>query len=97
MAKTYYSEGGSRHVYTSGTSAIDRALWDDTKPNIGGDSLGKASQLKSVQEPSPSQKYTYQRGLAKAALQLPEPEREPALAETLAMMGLYERVVARMI
>jgi hypothetical protein len=63
--------------------------------NVGVGTDSKVHQLNSISEPVPSQKLTYQRGLAKAALRLPEGQREQALAEALAMMGLLERVAPR--
>lgn len=83
----------SKRVYTSGISETEKAVWDDGKPRVmDSTTAARSSQLNSVQEPSPSQRYTFQRGLAKAALKLPEPERELTLAKALAAMGLLERI-----
>lgn len=84
----------SKKVYTSGVSLTDLA--DEPKPPSGADGgLSRANQLNSVSPSLPSQKYTYQRGLAKAALNLPEKERVMALAEALAAMGLLDRIMPR--
>lgn len=82
---------GSRTVYTSGVSEVEKAMWNENRRRVDGDVHARSVQLQSYQEPQPSQKYTYQRGLAKAALKLPEQEQVPALAEVLEAMGLRER------
>lgn len=85
----------NRWVHTSGVSAVDLAVEPHGKGTVGASTDSKVHQLSSVGEPLPSQCYTFQRGLAKAALEMPEPEREQmeALAEVLAMMGLLRKVV----
>lgn len=95
MGKDRGTNGG-KYVHTSGTSPVDLALWDP-KPGrvVGGDAYARMQQLNSTQDPLPSQKYSYQRGLAKAALELPEREQIPALVEVLAAMGLLERIMPR--
>lgn len=83
----------SKQVYTSGITEVEKATWDDGKPKVmDPTTAARSNQLNSIQEPSSSQRYTYQRGLAKAALRLPERERVLALAEALAAMGLLERI-----
>jgi len=82
--------GSSRWVHSSGVSQSDVAL---------GDKPSKASprfqEIPPVEEPKPSQILTFQRGLARAALELPEPEREPALREALKAMGILRRFYER--
>lgn len=85
----------SRKVYTSGVTLTDQAMGQQKRPVNADAGLNRGKQLMSVSAPEPSQKYTFQRGLAIAALNLPEPERISVLAEVLASMGLLERVMPR--
>jgi hypothetical protein len=95
MAKRDALRNGSRTVYTSGVSEVDKAMWSAKAP-VDSTVASRGAQLSSISEPLPSQKYAFQRGLARAALKLPEQERLMALAEALAAMGLLERVFPRM-
>lgn len=87
------SQGRSRTVYTSGVSEVDKAMWNHGGGrSMDSSTIGRSQQLEGVNEPLPSQKYTYQRGLAKAALRLPQREQLLALADVLEAMGLQRRV-----
>lgn len=87
----------SKWVYSSGVSSSDTAVpGSDNHVGVGTDS--RVHQLQGIPEPEPGRKYTFQRGLAKAALKsknLSERERISQLSEALAMMGLLERVMPK--
>lgn len=85
----------SRKVYTTGVAMVDRAMAQDKPPAGADNGLAKVKQLSSVSPPFPSQKYTFQRGLAIAALGLPEQQRAMALYEALASMDLLYRIMPR--
>jgi hypothetical protein len=86
---------GSKWVHTSSTSHVDAAMISSRSSSVGVGTGGKVHQLGSFGKPLPSQKLTCQRGLARAAMRLPESEQVQALAQVLAMMGLLERVFPR--
>lgn len=94
MPKRNALSNGGKTFHTSGVSEADKAMWKE-KPPVDGTIGGRALLLNAIEEPLSSQKYTFQRGLAKAALGLPESERLMILAEALAAMGLLERVWPR--
>lgn len=94
-ARGTWSASKSKHVHT-GISEVDKAAWNSGTPPTGADTFAAISmQLKSFSVPLPSQVYAFQRGLAKVALKLPGHEREVALVEVLAAMGILDRVMPR--
>lgn len=85
----------NRVVYSSGLDRSDTALNSKVSPIIGMDAHTKRANFRGVAKPSESQKYTFQRGMAWAALQLPHEEQVEALAEVLDMLELRNRIMPR--
>lgn len=63
----------------------------EEKAPVGAGGFNKGKQLRSAAKPLPGQILTFQRGLARAALELPEEERESSLREALEAMGLLKK------
>jgi hypothetical protein len=77
---------GIKWVHTSGASQSDLPL-NEKPPKIS----PRFQEIPPIERPLPSQILTFQRGLARAALELPEPERVQALREALEVMGIFRR------
>lgn len=83
-------ESGSKWVHTSSVTWADTAI-EGSQRVVDVTMASKRQQLASHSKPLPSQILTFQRGLAREALKLPEREREMVLAEVLAATGLLRR------
>lgn len=64
----------------------------EEKAPVGAEGFNKGKQLRSTAKPLPGQILTFQRGLARAALELPEEEQESNLRQVLEAMGILKKL-----